>query len=261
MLAKAVDHSKDQTYFLYGLKPEQLSHTLFPLALYTKKEVREIAKLLSLETADRPESQDFVSGGDYASFFQDADVKEGDILDEEGHILGRHPGIAHYTVGQRRGLRVASRKPLYVTKIDPQYNRIIVSEKSRLYSKGLVVKDLHLHHATRQDKPYRVKVKIRLKHEETPAMVFPKGNNRAVILFDEPQAAVTPGQSAVFYLRDIVLGGGIIEETVGLAGAASTADCLERTEPESLGHKASRCSVWPDDSGEQGACGAGRITP
>jgi len=214
LLKRAADLSKDQTYFLYTLTPDQLSHTLFPVGEYTKRQVRELARSLGLETADRPESQDFVSGTDYSSLFYEEEVKEGDIVDEKGNTLGKHRGIIHYTVGQRRGLGIASDRPLYVLKIDAQNNRIVVSDRENLFSEGLVAANLNLIAVERLDRPYKVKAKIRLKHKEADATVFPHEKNKAKILFDDPQMSVTPGQSAVFYSDDIVFGGGIIEQAL-----------------------------------------------
>jgi len=214
LLKRATDLSKDQTYFLYALTPEQLSHTLFPVGGLTKPQVREMALSLGLETADRPESQDFISAADYSSLFNEEEIEEGDIVDERGHILGRHRGIIHYTVGQRKGLGISSDRPLYVLRIDGPNNRIVVSHRERLYSKGLIAAGLNLIAVDRLDRPYRVKAKIRLQHKEAAATLLPYENNKAKITFDKPQISVTPGQSAVFYTDDVVLGGGIIERSI-----------------------------------------------
>ena len=214
LLKKPVDLLKDQTYFLYALTPDQLSRTLFPLGEYRKKEVRDIARSMDLSTSGRPESQDFISGNDYSLLFRDGEVKDGDIIDEKGNILGRHRGIVHYTIGQRKGLGLSSPRPLYIIRIDTEKNRIIVGEKGALFSKGLIVRVLNLIAIDELDKPYRIKVKIRLQHKETDAELLPYKDNRAKIIFDEPQMSVTPGQSAVFYLDDTVLGGGIIEKAL-----------------------------------------------
>jgi tRNA-specific 2-thiouridylase len=214
LLKRAADLSKDQTYFLYALTQEQLSHTLFPLGGYTKTKVREMALALGLETANRPESQDFVSGMDYASLFYEEEVREGDIVDEKGSILGTHRGIIHYTVGQRKGLGISSGRPLYVLRIDAQRNRIVVSDRENLLSDGLIATDLNLIALDQLGKSHTVKAKIRLQHKEAEATLFPHENNKAKIMFDEPQMSVTPGQSAVFYSDDIVFGGGVIEEAI-----------------------------------------------
>jgi tRNA-specific 2-thiouridylase len=214
LLKRATDLSKDQSYFLYALTPDQLSHTLFPLGGYTKREVRAMARSLGLESADRRESQDFISGGDYSPLFREEEVKEGEIVDENGTILGKHRGIIYYTVGQRRGLGIASEQPLYVTGIDAQDNRIVVGRKSDLASEGLIARDVNLIALDRIDRPYKVQAKIRLKHREADATIFSHNKGKLRLLFDEPQMAVTPGQSAVFYSGDTVLGGGIIERVL-----------------------------------------------
>jgi len=214
LLKRPVDLSKDQTYFLYGLTQKQLGEIIFPLGEYTKKEVRAIARSLGLKTSDRPDSQDFISGNDYSPLFSIGEIRSGDIVDEKGNVLGRHNGIVHYTVGQRKGLGIAAPRPLYVSRIDAENNRIVVSDKEALFSKGLLVSGINLIAADRLEGPYRVKVKIRLQHQGAEAMVSPYGDDKAKIIFDEPQLSITPGQSAVFYLDDTVLGGGIIEEAI-----------------------------------------------
>lgn len=214
LLKKSIDLLKDQSYFLYALTPEQLSGTLFPIGAYRKKRVREVARSLGLETATRPESQDFIVGGDYSPLFDRKEIKEGDIVDKDGNILGRHRGIIHYTVGQRRGLGISSQRPLYVIKIDAQRNRIVASEREYLFSNGLIASNLNLTAVERLDRPYEVKAKIRFKHREADATVFPYKNNMAKIIFHKPQMSVAPGQSVVLYSDDIVFGGGIIEEAI-----------------------------------------------
>jgi len=214
LLKKAEDRSKDQTYFLYRLTRKQLSRTLFPLGEYTKAKVRKIARSMELETAYGAESQDFVARNDYAVLFNEEEVKSGDIVDENLNLLGRHRGIIHYTIGQRRGLGIASDRPLYVTKIDTENNRIVVGDRENLFAKGLIAKDLNLVAIDRLDRQHKIGAKIRLNHQEIPATLFPHGNDRAKILFNTPQMSVAPGQSAVFYRGDTVLGGGIIERAL-----------------------------------------------
>ena len=214
LLKKAVDLSKDQTYFLYTLTSEELSRTLFPLGGFTKKQVRETAQSLGLETAEEPESQDFIAGGDYASLFTEEEVKEGDIVDDKGNHLGKHRGIIHYTIGQRRGLGVAAPQPLYVVKIDAENNRVVVSDRKQVFSEGLIATDLNLITVERLDKPHKIKSKIRLNHKETAATIFPHEKDMARVLFDEPQMSVTPGQSVVLYEDNFVFGGGIIEQAL-----------------------------------------------
>jgi tRNA-specific 2-thiouridylase len=214
ILKKPVDLSKDQTYFLYSLTQNQLSHTLFPIGGYKKKQIREIACSLGLETADNPESQDFISGNDYTSLFHNYEVKHGDIINENGQTIGTHKGIIHYTLGQRRGLGIASDRPLYVVGINVNKNQIIVSHKEKLFSKSLIASNLNLISIEKLNKPYDVQAKIRLNHKAAQAIVLPHQRMKAKVIFNEPQLAITPGQSVVFYLNDTVLGGGIIEKTL-----------------------------------------------
>jgi len=211
VLKKAIDLSKDQTYFIHGLTSDQLANCMFPLGEYTKPEVRKIAASLGLETADRMESQDFVSGGDYSILFADGDQKPGDIVDQSGMVLGRHDGIVHYTIGQRRGLGIASDRPLYVVKIDAEKNRIVVSDRDDIFNEGLVATDWTLRPGFKSDFPFQAMAKIRLTHKETEATVNTMENDRLKVLFETPQMSVTPGQSIVFYIDDMVVGGGIIE--------------------------------------------------
>ena len=212
LLKKAKDPSKDQSYFLYALTPEQLPYIIFPLGSHTKYQVREMARAFGLKTADRSESQDFIAGGDYSLFFDQDEVKAGEIVDRDGKILGKHRGIIHYTVGQRRGLGIASGRPLYVVKIDAATNRIIVGDREDLLSQGLIAKDINLIALDKIERPYRAKVKIRLNSRAVDATVFPYENGKLKVLFNKPQMSVTPGQHAVFYDKDIVIGGGVIQE-------------------------------------------------
>ncbi|MBT8372496.1 MAG: tRNA 2-thiouridine(34) synthase MnmA, partial [Deltaproteobacteria bacterium] len=213
-LKRAKDHSKDQSYFLYTLTPNQLSTTLFPLGTYKKPQVREIARSLGLQTSERPESQDFVTNGNYGILFNKDEATEGDIVDEKGNVLGKHRGIIHYTIGQRRGLGIAYGRPLYVTKIDAQNNRIVVAGREDLSSKGFIASDLNLIAIERLASPLEASVKIRLNHAAVEAVIFPHAGEKARILFNKPQEAVCPGQHAVFYKEETVIGGGVIEETL-----------------------------------------------
>jgi len=221
-LEKAADRSKDQSYFLYGLTATNLANIIFPLGRMTKQEVREAARNMGLENADRRESQDFVGSGDYAVFFGNQDASEGDIVDKEGKLLGKHRGIIHYTIGQRRGLGISSQSPLYVIGIDPVHNKLVAGEYEDLFSRGLTVSDLILPLSEKCNLPLRAKIKIRLRHREADATIYPCHGSRATILFDEPQMSVTPGQSAVFYEDDVVLGGGIIEKAIHIGGNIGT---------------------------------------
>jgi len=214
MLGRSLDASKDQTYFLYSLSKELLSCILFPLGEYNKKDVREIARSIGLNTSDRPESQDFITGGDYSPFFKHGEVNKGDIVNDKGEVLGRHKGIIHYTVGQRKGLGISSPEPLYVFEIDVNNNRIVVGKKSSLFSKGLIAENINLLSIDEIKGPMEVSVKIRLQHTAAPAILSPNGEGKAEVIFKEPQLSITPGQSVVFYDGDIVLGGGVIERSI-----------------------------------------------
>ena len=214
LLQKAKDTSKDQSYFLYALTSEQLSHTIFPLGTHTKHQVREMARAFGLTTAERTESQDFIAGGDYSLFFGKDEVKAGDIVNRDGKILGKHRGIIHHTVGQRRGIGIASGRPLYVVKIDAENNRIVVGDQEDLYSQGLIAKDINLIALDKIDRPYRARVKIRLNSRAVGATVFPYENGKLKVLFNKPQMSVTPGQHAVFYDKDTVIGGGVIQKAL-----------------------------------------------
>jgi len=211
LLKKAIDSNKDQSYFLYSLSQEQLSHTIFPLGDYTKEEVRKIARDLGLGINDKPESQNFIAGG-YSSFFKSS-AQPGSILNKQGEILGKHRGIPFYTIGQRRGLGISSGERLYVTAIDPERNTIMVGTKKDVFGDELIATKLNWI-AMEKLKPIKVKAKIRYLHKETEAEVVPLGEEKIRVKFREPQMAITPGQAVVFYDGDIVVGGGVIERRI-----------------------------------------------
>ncbi|HTA70208.1 MAG TPA: tRNA 2-thiouridine(34) synthase MnmA [Bryobacteraceae bacterium] len=221
-MRKSVDAAKDQTYFLFGLEQQQLARTLFPLGEFTKPQVRELARELGLPVAEKPDSQEicFVPNGDYAGFI-DAYFREqgitpehtrGEILDREGHVLGEHLGVHHFTVGQRRGLRIAAGEPLYVIATEPASQRVIVGRNEDLLRARLIANDVNWISIPPIAAPVRAQVKIRNKHLAAWATLYPAdAPKRIEVHFDEPQRAVTPGQGAVFYDGDLVLGGGWIE--------------------------------------------------
>ncbi|HEX2988639.1 MAG TPA: tRNA 2-thiouridine(34) synthase MnmA [Chloroflexota bacterium] len=215
VLGRAVDDSKDQSYALYSLTQEQLAHTLFPLGGQTKKETRRIAAEMGLATADKPESQEicFVQDNDYTGFLRARDpsvVKPGPIKDRDGHVLGSHSGIAFYTVGQRKGLGIATGKPLYVVEIVPEENAIVVGELESVYSHGLVAGDLNWVSTAECQEPLRVEAKIRYRATAVPATACVVEVGRLRVEFDDPQRAVTPGQAVVLYNGDDVVVGGTI---------------------------------------------------
>jgi tRNA-specific 2-thiouridylase len=216
VLKKGADNKKDQSYVLYVMTQEQLSRTVFPVGNLNKDQTRDIAKELGLETALRPESQEicFVGNDKYADFikeFSPESLKPGPIVDIDGNIVGEHKGIAFYTIGQRKGLGISSLKPHYVVKIDRQHNLIVVGSREDALKKTFKVKELNWISIKTLLKPLKVNVKIRSTMEEKPALISPVENNRVFVEFEEPQWAPAPGQSAVFYDGDIVVGGGIIE--------------------------------------------------
>ncbi len=209
LLKKGKDLTKDQSYFLFNLSQEQLGHTLFPLGNYTKEEVRGIAQALGLGASNKPESQNFITGG----YFQlvAAESKPGPILDRQGNVLGQHQGISFYTIGQRRGLRVSVGERLYVTAIEQERNAIVVGGKEEVYEDELIASDLNWMAVERLWQPIEVKAKIRYLHKEAEAEVTPQNGGRVRVKFKELQMAITPGQAVVFYDGDVVVGGGKIE--------------------------------------------------
>jgi len=214
-LKKARDLKKDQSYFLYRLNQDQLKYIIFPLGNITKPEVRKIASRLGLSVAEKKDSQEicFLPDGDYHSLIkarQEGRVKPGDLVDGQGNILGQHRGIPFYTIGQRQGLGVALGYPAYVTRINARNNRIILGSREDACQKECLVKNVHFLGKPLKKK-IEIKVRIRYNHKESPAFITPV-KNKLKVLFKHPQFAITPGQSAVFYQKDIVLGGGIIEK-------------------------------------------------
>src|SRR6266849_4062278 len=217
-LLRARDDSKDQSYFLWGLSQEQLSRSEFPLGELTKEEVRALARRANLPVAEKPESMElcFVPNGNYAQFIevysQSAGITlgtgEGEIVTEDGKVVGRHNGVHQFTIGQRKGLGFAAGKPLYVLSIDPEKNRVVVGEDDVLRKTTCEVRGVNWISIEEPEAPLRASVKIRHKHEPASATVEPLDANRARVTFDAPQRAITPGQAAVFYDRDRVLGGG-----------------------------------------------------
>jgi tRNA-specific 2-thiouridylase len=220
-MLRSVDRSKDQTYFLFGLKQEQLARTLFPLGGMEKPQVRELARELGIPTAAKPDSQEicFVPNGDYAGFIEayfreqgiDAGELSGELVTPDGRVVGEHAGVHRFTVGQRRGLGIAAGEPLYVISTEPSTRRVVVGRSDELLRGSASVRDVNWISIGAPEAPVRVEVKIRNKHAAAAATLTPHGEDRVEVLFDDPQRAVTPGQAAVFYSSDLVLGGGWIE--------------------------------------------------
>jgi tRNA-specific 2-thiouridylase len=217
-LYKAVDESKDQSYFLFAITQKDLSRLIFPLGSMTKNEVREIANGMNLRVANKPDSQEvcFITGGNYRDFLQShAEIKneKGEIVDVNGNILGLHNGIFSFTVGQRRGLGISNGKPLYVVSIDQKSNRVVVGKEEDICRTRLVAnKVIWIDKAPVEE--INVKAKIRYRHRESDAVVKASSEGRAFVEFKNPQRAITPGQAVVFYSGDRILGGGWIEEVV-----------------------------------------------
>lgn len=213
-LLRPADRGKDQSYFLYPLRLEDLPFILFPLGLMTKEEVRLTARQSGLHTARRHDSQDicFVPHGDYSRVFSDRNLKTepGDIVDRNGKILGRHRGIIYYTIGQRGGLRISAKAPFYVVAIDALKNQIIVGGRDDVRASGLIAGDLNL---LIEPFPGQVEAKIRYRKKPALCSVIRQGD-KLNVMFKDPQDAVTPGQAVVFYAEDTVLGGGVIEEAI-----------------------------------------------
>jgi tRNA-specific 2-thiouridylase len=219
-LLRSVDDSKDQTYFLFGLKQEQLARTDFPLGELTKSEVREIARRLAVPVADKPESQEicFVPSGGYVRFIEGylqeqgtaLQKQPGDIVSTTGDVLGRHEGLHHYTVGQRRGLGFSSGRPMYVVALDRANNRLIVGDDNELRSTTCELRDVNWIPFAMPEGSVEAKVRIRNRHEPADAQITALSATTAKIQFHEPQRAITPGQAAVFYSGEQVLGGGWI---------------------------------------------------
>jgi tRNA-uridine 2-sulfurtransferase len=219
-LLRARDESKDQSYFLWGLSQQQLSRSEFPLGELTKEEVRALARRVNLPVAEKPESMElcFVPNGNYVQFIQaysrergtPLENGEGEIVTESGGVIGRHTGVHQFTIGQRKGLGFAAGKPLYVLSIDPKNNRVVVGEDAALRTSVCEIENVNWISREIPDAPLRAAVKIRHKHEAAAASVEPLDSTRARVTFDAPQRAITPGQGAVFYSGDAVLGGGWI---------------------------------------------------
>ncbi len=220
LLKRPADVAKDQTYFLFGLAQDQLSRTLFPLGGMTKPEVREQARRHGLALAEKPDSQEicFVPGGDYKKFL-DAYLAEqgeslpdtaGELVTANGEVIGEHSGIHNFTVGQRKGLGVATGSPLYVIQIKGETRQVVVGEGEQLYSGTLTARKLNWIAIDGLRSPMRITAKIRHRHEAAPAVIEKTGDDEVLVTFDQPQRAITPGQATVFYDGDVVVGGGWI---------------------------------------------------
>lgn len=219
LLCKALDESKDQSYFLACLNQHQLAHIRFPLGELTKPQVRQIAEELGFGNAKKRDSQDicFVPDGDYLAFLERYTGKtypQGDFLDAKGNVVGKHKGAVAYTIGQRKGLGLAMGEPVYVCHKDMEKNTVTVSSNSSLFHRALIADDWYWHPFPALTAPMRVKAKARSRMVEQPATVYPEENGVVRVVFDEPQRAITPGQAIVLYDGDIVVGGGTIRQVM-----------------------------------------------
>ena len=217
-LKKGVDHAKDQSYVLFGMTQAQLSRTLLPVGGYRKEEIREVAVDAGLITADKPESQDicFIPLGDYREFLRERTAGvPGEIVELDGSVVGTHPGIEYFTVGQRRGLGLPRTpgEPRYVVRLEADANRVVIGPECALYNAGAWVSGVNYVSGELPPEGAPVSVKIRYKASESPATLHP-GPDGALVRFREPQRAITPGQAAVFYDGDTLIGGGTIERGV-----------------------------------------------
>jgi tRNA-uridine 2-sulfurtransferase len=220
MLLRAADETKDQSYFLYGLTQEQMARTVFPLGDWGKKRVREMARQAALPVAEKPDSQEicFVSAGHYVQFIESYLAERGESMPDDhgevvttnGEVIGRHQGLHRFTVGQRKGLGFAAGRPMYVVALEPETKRVVVGEDAELRRATCDVRDVNWASIAAPSQPVRGAVKVRHRHEPAAATIEALGPATARVTFDEPQRAVTPGQAAVFYDGDVVLGGGTI---------------------------------------------------
>jgi tRNA-uridine 2-sulfurtransferase len=214
-LLRAIDRNKDQSYFLYDLSQDLLSGAVFPLGELNKTDTRRIAAEYGLKTADKPESQDLClveSNGSMRAFLDKyLAPKKGEIVDTSGKVLGEHDGVHHYTIGQRKGLGVAYSEPLYVIALDAANNRVIVGDRTQGTKSECTVNRINWVSIMEPGSPIRAEVQIRYRSSPVPVTVIPLENNRVKLVFDEPQFSITPGQAAVLYDGEKVLGGGIIE--------------------------------------------------
>ena len=212
-LLKSRDPGKDQSYVLYGLGQEELSRLMFPVGEYPKGRIREIARKLGLPVADKPDSQDicFIPDGDYRRFVRKSiEPRAGNVVDLEGNRLGAHNGIEEFTVGQRKGLGIASSEPRYVVSLEAAKNEVVIGKDGDLWSDGLTASKVNYVSGVAPSEPMEVNVRIRHRAPEAPARLEPKGD-MARVVFESPVRAVTPGQAAVFYVGDEVVGGGVID--------------------------------------------------
>jgi len=216
LLRKGSDLKKDQSYFLFSLTQSQLKRAIMPLGSLNKEAVRDIARRYKLKTAEKPESQElcFIADDDYKRFLKDRipeQIQKGEIVDQNGEKLGHHKGIPFYTVGQRRGLGIAVGEPIYVTGIKTETNTIVVGQADELLRQSMIVNQLNWIPFENLAEPIRAQIKIRYRDQGEMATVTPTVDGKVKVIFDQPRRAIAPGQAAVFYAQDLVIGGGWIE--------------------------------------------------
>lgn len=215
-LLRAIDRTKDQSYFLYDLSQEILAQVLFPLGEQPKTETRRVAAEFGLHTADKPESQDLclveANGSMRAFLDQYITPQKGEIVDQSGKVLGQHEGVHHYTIGQRKGIGIAHSEPLYVIGLDAKNNRVIVGDRAATLSADCTVQRVNWVSIGPPTTPIHAEVQIRYRSAAVPAMIVPLEADRVRVVFDDPQSSVTPGQAAVWYDGEVLLGGGVIEQ-------------------------------------------------
>ena len=216
LLRKGSDFKKDQSYFLFSLTQSQLKRAIMPLGSLNKEAVRDIARRYKLKTAEKPESQElcFIADNDYKRFLKDRipeQIQKGEIVDQNGEKLGHHKGIPFYTVGQRRGLGIAVGEPIYVTGIKTETNTIVVGQADELLRQSMIVNQLNWIPFENLAEPIRAQIKIRYRDQGEMATVTPTVDGKVKVIFDQPRRAIAPGQAAVFYAQDLVIGGGWIE--------------------------------------------------
>ncbi|WP_298840164.1 tRNA 2-thiouridine(34) synthase MnmA [Clostridium sp.] len=219
VLENSEDNKKDQTYALYSLTQEQLRHTLMPCGEYTKPEIRKIAERIGLEVFKKRDSQEicFIPDNDHGNYikkYSGREIKQGNFVDKQGKVLGTHKGIVYYTIGQRKGLGIALGKPVFVNDINPLTNQVIVGDEEDIFKIGLIAKDLNFILFDTLTSNLKITAKIRYSAIPQPATLIPIENNRVKVVFEEKQRAITKGQSVVFYLENLVVGGGIIEKII-----------------------------------------------
>jgi tRNA-specific 2-thiouridylase len=218
-LYRAIDRNKDQSYALWGIRQQSLAKTIFPLGELTKPEVRELARKFNLGTAEKKESQEicFIPDNNYHRLLKETnptlenEVSNGKMIDTNGKILGSHNGYPFYTIGQRKGLGGGFSEPMYVIDVNSEKNTITVGNEQSLYCSEFIVERVNLISWEKTVNPTEAQIKIRYNDQGHPGMIYPEKDNKLRVVFNDPQKSVTPGQSAVFFDGDLVLGGGIIE--------------------------------------------------